>query len=69
MFIHVGDRLRELQKKRCINCRELGERMGKSQQQISRWRKSSDLKVHTVQSLCKALDVSIAEFLAEKSPR
>lgn len=56
-------RLRALQKTKGVSSIELASRLKVKPQQVSRWRKTPNLKIHTIQRVCQALDVSLADFL------
>ena len=62
-MIHVGKCLKNAQAQKGLSNLELAKRLKKSPQQITRWRRQQDLKIHTIQSLCKELDMDIKDFL------
>lgn len=63
-LIDTGKCLRNAQKSQGINSRQLAKLANTSPQQVLRWRKSSNLKVHTIQALCSALGITIDAFIA-----
>jgi transcriptional regulator with XRE-family HTH domain len=63
-LIDTGKCLRNAQKIQGINSRQLAKLANTSPQQVLRWRKSSNLKLHTIQLLCSALGITIDAFIA-----
>jgi len=65
MTIDCGSRLRQLQLDRKVSSVELARRLGVSPQQLVRWRQTANLKIHTIQRICEALDIKVSIFLEE----
>jgi len=65
MTIDSGSRLRQLQLDRKVSSVELARRLGVSPQQLVRWRQTANLKIHTIQRICEALDIKVSIFLEE----
>lgn len=65
----MGKNLIRAQKLRGMTNAALARKLHTSPQQISRWRRQPDMLASTVINLCQALEISVAEFLQEKSPR
>jgi len=63
-LINTGKCLIAAQKNKGVKSRELARIAGTSPQQVLRWRKSKNLKIHTVQLLCSALGITINAFIA-----
>lgn len=60
----VGLCLKIAQAKFDISSAELGRRLDVAPQQILRWRKSKNLKFHTVEQLVSQFGIGIDEFCA-----
>jgi len=60
----IGWCLRAAQANTGITSAHLAHCLDVKPQQIARWRTSDNLKFHTIQMLCEALDMSLEEFLA-----
>lgn len=60
----VGLCLKIAQIKYDISNAELGRRLGVAPQQVIRWRKSKNLKFHTVEQLVSQFGIGIDEFCA-----
>ena len=65
MTIDCGSRLRQLQLDRKVSSVELARRLGVPPQQLVRWRQTANLKIHTIQRICEALDIKVSIFLEE----
>ncbi|MAO20539.1 MAG: hypothetical protein CMJ25_07290 [Phycisphaerae bacterium] len=63
-LIDTGKCLIAAQKGKGVNSRQLAKLANTSPQQVLRWRKSSNLKLHTIQLLCSALGITIDAFIA-----
>ena len=63
-IIDVGRCLRAAQADTGITSAYLASCLEVKPQQIARWRTCDNLKFHTIQSLCKALGMSLEEFLS-----
>jgi len=63
-LIHTGKCLIAAQNNKGVNSRQLANIAKTSPQQVLRWRKSKNLKIHTVQLLCSALGITINAFIA-----
>jgi DNA-binding Xre family transcriptional regulator len=61
--IHAGDCLKTAQKAKSVNSRQLAKITGTSPQQVLRWRSNANMKLHTMQLICLALDISIQDFI------
>ena len=66
--MNVGDLISDAQARKGLNNIDLAKKMGLAPQQISRWRKQDDLRLKTVLSICKALEMDLQDFLQQKSP-
>lgn len=62
MHTNVGKCLRIAQEKKGVSNRDLCEGMGVVRQQVTRWRKSENMKLHQLQEICKILGVGLDEF-------
>jgi DNA-binding Xre family transcriptional regulator len=62
-LIDCGERLRSLQNQHQISSIMLAERLGITPQQITRWRHSENLKMHTIQQLCEGLGIKVSDFV------
>lgn len=67
--MNLGKRLREEQARRGVTSAELARRLNKAPQHISRCRRQTDMRVSTAMAVCNALDMSLSEFVEEKSPQ
>jgi DNA-binding Xre family transcriptional regulator len=63
-LIDTGKCLIAAQNNKGVNSRQLANIAKTSPQQVLRWRKSKNLKIHTVQLLCSALGITINAFIA-----
>jgi transcriptional regulator with XRE-family HTH domain len=61
-YFDCGKRLRALQDAMEISSVDMAKRIGCTPQQLVRWRQQSNLKAHTVQAVCDALDVHLSDF-------
>lgn len=61
--MHIGKRIVQLQREKDIQCQELAQKLGILPQQLSRWRRSEDLKFSLVEKVANALGLSIHEFI------
>jgi DNA-binding Xre family transcriptional regulator len=41
----------------------LAKKANSTPQQVVRWRAQSNMKIHTIEEICKAMDLSINDFL------
>ncbi len=62
-LIDTGKCLIAAQKSKGVNSRQLAKIANTSPQQVLRWRKSTNLKIHTIQLLCLSLDITIDDFI------
>lgn len=64
----IGERIRTLRRSRNLSQRQLGERIGRTQQEIYRWEKGL-VRVHAddVRKMAEALDVPVNEFYDDAS--
>ena len=62
-YMSIAERIRTLRNSRNLSQRELGERIGRTQQEIYRWEKGL-VRVHAddVRKMADALDVPVTEF-------
>lgn len=59
---NAGKCLRVAQELQGINSSKLAGLMGVSRQRVFQWRKQENMKLHTVQDLCKIFGMSVDEF-------
>lgn len=59
----AGKAIRHFQSKSGMSCIEVSAKLGVTPQQFSRWRKSTDIKLSLMLSLCEVFDISPAEFV------
>ncbi len=62
-FLHIGNQVCKAQNRLGISNREFARRAKTSPQQILRWRNNANMKFHTIQRVCKSLDIDIYNFL------
>nr|BAR35111.1 hypothetical protein [uncultured Mediterranean phage uvMED] len=62
-MIDAGKCLRSAQRHLGITSADLARLTGSTPQQLIRWRAQANMKIHTVETICKALDISIYDFL------
>ena len=65
--MHIGKRIVQLQREKDIQCQELAQRLGILPQQLSRWRRSEDLKFSLVEKVANALGLSIHDFIEREA--
>jgi|TARA_A200000159_G_C7031857_1_gene218357 DNA-binding Xre family transcriptional regulator len=63
-LIDTGRCLIAAQRSKGVNSRQLAKIAKTSPQQVLRWRKSKNMKIHTIQLLCLSLDISITDFIS-----
>jgi transcriptional regulator with XRE-family HTH domain len=65
--MNIGERIRQLRDAKDMTQQQLGERVGRSQQEVYRWEKGL-LRVHVedIRALAVALEVSIEAFFDEQ---
>ncbi len=63
-LIDTGKCLIAAQNSKGVNSRQLAKIANTSPQQVLRWRKSTNLKIHTIQLLCLSLDITIDDFIS-----
>jgi DNA-binding Xre family transcriptional regulator len=61
--MHIGKQIVNIQRDRGIQCQDLAKKLGIVPQQLSRWRRSEDLKFSLVEKVANALGLSIHEFI------
>ena len=61
--MNIGKQIVNIQRDKGIQCQELAQRLGILPQQLSRWRRSEDLKFSLVEKVANALGLSIHEFI------
>jgi len=61
--IHAGDCLKKVQSRLGVSSADLARATGTTRQQVLRWRLNSNMKLHTIELICKALDLHIYEFI------
>jgi len=62
-LIDTGKCLITAQNNKGVNSRQLAKIANTSPQQVLRWRKSKNLKIHTIQLICSCLDITIQDFI------
>ena len=63
-LIDAGKCLKAAQKDQGMNSRELAKITCTSPQQVLRWRSNKNMKLHTMQLLIEALDITIDDFIS-----
>ncbi|NHM28886.1 MULTISPECIES: helix-turn-helix domain-containing protein [Desulfofundulus] len=64
--MNVGERIRELRKRYGLTASELGELLGVSQAQVSRYEKGqNEIPLSTLERFCTILGITLPEFFAE----
>jgi len=61
--MNTGKAIKKFQTEQSISCNELSAMLGVVPQQLSRWRKSQDLKLSIVLSFCEIFKIKIDEFI------
>lgn len=61
--MHAGKTIMRFQKEKGISGGDLSNQLGIAPQQLSRWRKSEDLKLSTIIRLCEVMGVDLDEFI------
>lgn len=61
--MHCGDKLKAAMTRQGCSGVELAKRMGKTPQQISRWRSQANLSLNVIVALADALEVDVTDFL------
>ena len=64
--MNIGKSLRRLQRELRISNRELADHLDVKEPQISKWRKSEDMKASTVVSIANYMGVSVLELLQDQ---
>lgn len=59
----AGKAIRHFQAVSGMSCIEVADKLGVTPQQFSRWRKSADIKLSLMLSLCDVFDVSPNQFI------
>lgn len=62
-MIDAGKCLRLAQADLGISSVDLAKLTGSTPQQLVRWRSQPNMKIHTVENICKALNISLYDFL------
>lgn len=62
-LIHVGKCVIAAQEQKGISSVEFAKIAKTSPQQVLRWRTQSNMKLHTIQRVCNALDISVDAFI------
>lgn len=62
-LIHVGKCVIAAQEQKGISSVEFARIAKTSPQQVLRWRTQSNMKLHTIQRVCDALDISVESFI------
>jgi transcriptional regulator with XRE-family HTH domain len=65
-YFDCGKRLRALQEALDISSVDMASRIGCTPQQLVRWRSQANLKAHTLQAVCNALDVHLCDFFNDR---
>jgi DNA-binding Xre family transcriptional regulator len=63
-MIDAGKCVRFAQERSQVSSAELSRLTKTSPQQVLRWRKHKNMKLHTMQLICYCLETSIVDFLA-----
>mgnify|MGYP003641520396 CR=1 FL=1 len=63
-MIHAGKCLKRAQELKGVKSFDLAKTTKTSPQQVLRWRSNANMKLHTMQLLTLALDISIDDFIA-----
>lgn len=64
-YFDCGKRLRALQDAKTLSSVDLAHRVGITPQQLTRWRHTENLKLHTIQKICAGLGISLDVFFKE----
>jgi len=62
-YIDAGKCVRKAQNLSGVCNTELASKVGTSPQQVIRFRNQKNMKVHTMQKICSALNISIEDFI------
>jgi transcriptional regulator with XRE-family HTH domain len=62
-LIDAGKCLRLAQLQKNVSSAKLSRIIKTSKQQVLRWRRSKNMKLHTLQLLALSLDLSVSEFI------
>lgn len=62
-MIDAGKCLRLAQKDLGVPSVVLAKKANSTPQQVVRWRAQANMKLHTIEQICKAMDLSIYDFL------
>tara|TARA_R100000479_G_scaffold146043_1_gene81470 strand:+ start:88 stop:333 length:246 start_codon:yes stop_codon:yes gene_type:complete len=62
-MIDAGKCVRQAQIDLDISSVELAQRTNSTPQQVVRWRSQPNMKIHTIEAICNAMDISIYDFL------
>jgi DNA-binding Xre family transcriptional regulator len=62
-FIDAGKAVREAQIIKRFSSSELARQCATSPSQVIRWRTQVNMKVHTMQRICEALDIDVETFI------
>jgi DNA-binding Xre family transcriptional regulator len=62
-LIHAGKCVVAAQHQKGITSAEFAKIAKTSPQQVLRWRTHSNMKLHTIQRVCDALDISLESFI------
>lgn len=65
-LIHTGKRLKELQIALNVSSAELSRKTGISPQQMIRHRDQANMKLHTIQVICKGLGIKPESFITNE---
>lgn len=63
-LIDTGKCVITAQRNKGVNSRQLAKIANTSPQQVLRWRKSKNMKIHTIQLICLSLDITIDDFIS-----
>ena len=61
--IHAGDCLKKVQSRLGVSSADLARATGTTRQQVLRWRLNSNMKLHTIELICTALNLHILDFI------
>tara|TARA_R110000744_G_scaffold162449_1_gene279081 strand:+ start:1288 stop:1503 length:216 start_codon:yes stop_codon:yes gene_type:complete len=67
-LLHAGQAVKRAQNQAGISSAEFARLANTSPQQVIRWRAQANMKLHTIQLICKALGVSLSGFLDVNKP-
>ena len=60
---NIGETIRAVQKEKAISNADFARYAGTSPQQVIRWRKNKNVKIHTLQLIASVLGVPVSRFI------